>query len=79
MNARIAQHNVLLNMKYCSMDASVHAQKGQRYPICVEGERACPPEGVGGVRGYAEKFDADKATKAMRLGPPDWRGAWPEQ
>ncbi len=28
--------------------------QGVRYPLCVEGERACPPEDVGGVYGYAE-------------------------
>jgi hypothetical protein len=80
-------------------EGCLRAEKGQRYPICVEGGRACPPEDVGGVWGYAdfleaiadpkheehdrmlewagdfdaEKFDADKATKAMRRGLPDWR------
>jgi hypothetical protein len=29
-----------------------------RYPVCVEGERACPPEDVGGVWGYAEYLEA---------------------
>ncbi len=73
--------------------------KGTRYPVCVEGERACPPEDVGGVGGYAEylealvdvnddrheemlrwrgkfdpeKFDAEKATKKMQRGLPNWR------
>lgn len=30
------------------------ATEGQKYPICVEGERACPPEDVGGIFGYNE-------------------------
>ena len=30
------------------------ATDGQKYPICVEGERACPPEDVGGLDGYNE-------------------------
>jgi hypothetical protein len=30
-------------------------QEGVRYPICLKGKRACPPEDVGGVWGY-EKF-----------------------
>lgn len=29
-----------------------------KYPICLEGERACPPEDVGGFMGYAEYLEA---------------------
>jgi hypothetical protein len=39
-------------------EGCLSAVKGHRYPICVEGERACPPEDVGGVWGY---FDFLKA------------------
>lgn len=86
------QHEVLF-------EGCLRAGKGERYPLCVEGERACPPEDVGGVWGYAEflealadpnheqhddytewagpfdseEFDAEKVTKAMRRGLPDWR------
>jgi hypothetical protein len=28
------------------------------YPVCLEGERACPPEDCGGVTGYDELLDA---------------------
>ncbi len=30
----------------------------QKLPLCLAGERACPPEDVGGVRGYADFLDA---------------------
>jgi hypothetical protein len=29
-----------------------------KYPVCVEGKRACPPEDVGGTWGYAEFLEA---------------------
>ena len=29
-----------------------------KYPICLEGERACPPEDVGGFMGYYEYLEA---------------------
>lgn len=35
-------------------EGCVRARKGTRYPTCLEGERACPPEDVGGVSGYQE-------------------------
>lgn len=80
-------------------EGCLRAEKAARYPVCLEGERACPPEDVGGVWGYPEflaaladphderhdeylewagpfdpeAFDAEKATKRMRRGLPDWR------
>jgi hypothetical protein len=33
-------------------------EPGRRYPICVEGQRACPPEDVGGVWGYMDLVEA---------------------
>ena len=35
---------------------------GQLYPICLQGERACPPEDVGSTGGYAEFLDAIRDT-----------------
>ena len=29
-------------------------EKAKKYPLCLEGERACPPEDVGGVWGYGD-------------------------
>jgi hypothetical protein len=86
------QHEILF-------EGCLRAERGARYPLCLEGARACPPEDVGGIPGYEEylavmadpeheehesfrrwrgrfdpeKFDADKATKRMRRGLPDWR------
>jgi hypothetical protein len=34
------------------------AEKGTRYPLCLEGQRACPPEDVGGPYGYSNYLEA---------------------
>lgn len=39
-------------------EGCLRAEKGTPYPLCVEGERACPPEDVGGVWGYQEYLQA---------------------
>ena len=39
-------------------EGCLRAEKGGRYPVCIEGERNCPPEDVGGVGGYAEFLEA---------------------
>ncbi len=33
-------------------------QEGLRYPLCLKGKRACPPEDVGGVWGYENFLEA---------------------
>lgn len=33
-------------------------EKSGKYPFCVDGERACPPEDCGGVWGYADILEA---------------------
>ena len=45
------KHNVLF-------EGCLRAEKGGRYPLCVEGERACPPEDVGGTSGYYQYLEA---------------------
>ena len=35
-------------------EGCLRAEQGVRYPLCVEGERACPPEDVGGTSGYED-------------------------
>jgi hypothetical protein len=42
------------------------AEKGARYPLCIEGERACPPEDVGGIGGFEEYVKAMANPKHKR-------------
>ncbi len=41
-----------------TVEAVATPEPGVRYPRCVDGEGACPPEDVGGVFGYPEFVDA---------------------
>ena len=36
---------------------------GKKYPCCVDGARACPPEDVGGIWGYPEFLEAIRNPK----------------
>jgi hypothetical protein len=40
------------------VEGRLPAEKAIRYPLCLEGERACPPEDVGGSYGYQEYLEA---------------------
>jgi hypothetical protein len=40
------------------VEALEPAAAGTRYPVCLGGERACPPEDVGGPRGYESFLEA---------------------
>ena len=42
-------------------EGMVRAEPGGRYPLCLEGARACPPEDVGGVWGYQAFLEAHHA------------------
>jgi len=45
------------------------------YPICLAGERACPPEDCGGVPGYYRVLEAVKVPKAAKNREPlNWVG-----
>jgi hypothetical protein len=39
-------------------EGCLRAEPGQKYPLCVEGARACPPEDVGGPWSYPEFLEA---------------------
>ncbi len=39
-------------------EGCLRAERGGRYPVCVDGARACPPEDVGGTGGYQEYLEA---------------------
>jgi Plasmid pRiA4b ORF-3-like protein len=41
------QHEILF-------EGRLKVEPGKRYPLCLEGARACPPEDVGGVMSYAD-------------------------
>jgi hypothetical protein len=53
------------------------AEAGRQYPACLEGERACPPEDVGGVGGYADFLrtiqDKNHEEREELL---EWDGEW---
>ena len=44
----------------------VPAEKEARYPLCLEGERACPPDDVGGTHGYQEYVKAMASPRHKR-------------
>lgn len=41
-------------------------EAGRKYPVCLDGARACPPEDCGGFMGYAELVKAMKNPKSKR-------------
>jgi len=53
------------------------AEPGRKYPVCLEGQRACPPEDVGGTGGYEEFLKAvqDK-NHEEREAMLEWDGGW---
>ena len=57
------------------LEAILMPEPGVTYPRCLAGERRCPPEDVGGIRGYADyleaMFDPNHAEHEERM---MWRG-----
>jgi hypothetical protein len=45
------EHDVLF-------EGSPQKEPGKKYPLCLEGNRACPPEDVGGIGGFYEFLEA---------------------
>lgn len=39
-------------------EGSPNKEPGKKYPLCLEGARACPPEDVGGIYGFYEFLEA---------------------
>jgi hypothetical protein len=39
-------------------EGCVRAEQGKRYPVCIEGARACPPEDCGGIWSYPDFIEA---------------------
>ena len=67
LNQVTAQEGFKFRYEYDFGDSWLHTllvekvlepEPGQQYPVCVKGRRACPPEDVGGVWGYAGFLEA---------------------
>ncbi len=67
LNKVAPRERFLLTYEYDFGDGWVHeilvekilpAADGVNYPVCIEGKRACPPDDVGGIWGYAEFLEA---------------------
>lgn len=55
----------------------IAAEKGKRYPLCVEGARACPPEDCGGIPGYEDVLQALASPKKKESRDIlEWVGAY---
>jgi len=56
-------------------EGSFAREKGKRYPLCLAGELAGPPEDCGGIPGYDECIEALKKNDNSE-GLLDWLGRW---
>lgn len=53
------QHTVLI-------EKTLPVEPGVKYPRCIDGKRACPPEDCGGPWGYSDFLDAVQNPKHER-------------
>ena len=61
------QHEVVL-------EEVTESEQGIRYPRCIDGERACPPEDVGGVYGFADFVEAITNPQSQSSTTTTWSG-----
>jgi len=47
-------------MHTVKLEGYLYKEKDVDYPVCIDGERACPPEDCGGVMGYSELLETLK-------------------
>ena len=60
-----------------TLEDNLEKEKGAVYPRCIAGERACPPEDVGGVPGYERFATAVKYQNAVDHDELlQWVGGW---
>ena len=69
ISALVSEHGTRLRMRYeydfgdcwqheVVLEEVIESEPGIRYPRCIAGEGACPPEDVGGVYAFAEYVEA---------------------
>jgi hypothetical protein len=46
----------------------------RKYPLCIAGEFACPPEDCGGIPGYYNCIKASRSKRSSEL--KEWFGDW---
>ncbi len=62
------QHEIVL-------EEVMQSEPGAKYPRCIDGERACPPEDIGGVYGFADYVKAITNPKHSEYGELlEWNG-----
>ena len=58
-----------------SYEGTVEPYAKTKYPICIEGERACPPEDCGGIGGYEYLLEVlDDPNHEEHQGMKEWAG-----